>query len=107
MTTTLYAGQQLTGGGHCTQHHQHQVRAKFLSGMFFPEPGSDFFLSRMPDLGSKFFSTCIPDPHQRILSILPKNMFFYDPDPDFLPIPDPGSRGQKGTGSRIQIRNTG
>jgi hypothetical protein len=25
-----------------------------------------------------------------------------DPDPDFLPIPDPGSRGQKGTGSRIQ-----
>jgi hypothetical protein len=23
------------------------------------------------------------------------------------PIPDPGSRGQKGTGSRIQIRNTG
>jgi hypothetical protein len=29
-----------------------------------------------------------------------------DPDPDFLPIPDPGSRGQKGTGSRIRIRNT-
>jgi hypothetical protein len=27
-------------------------------------------------------------------------------DPDFLPIPDPRSRGQKGTGSRIQIRNT-
>ncbi len=31
-----------------------------------------------------------------------------DPDADFLPIPDPGSRGQKGTqpGSRIWIRNT-
>ncbi len=29
------------------------------------------------------------------------------PDADFLPIPDPGSRGQKGTGSRIRIRNTG
>ncbi len=36
-----------------------------------------------------------------------------DPDLDFLPIPDPGSRGQKGTGSRItdrgsriRIRNT-
>ncbi len=29
------------------------------------------------------------------------------PDPDFLPIPDPGSRGQKGTGSQIRIRNTG
>jgi hypothetical protein len=25
-----------------------------------------------------------------------------DADPGFLPIPDPGSRGQKGTGSRIQ-----
>ncbi len=24
-----------------------------------------------------------------------------DHDPDFLPIPDPGSRGQKGTGSQI------
>jgi hypothetical protein len=24
----------------------------------------------------------------------------------FLPIPDPASRGQKGTGSRIRIRNT-
>jgi hypothetical protein len=30
-----------------------------------------------------------------------------DPDPDFLPIPDLGSRGQKGAGSRIRIRNTG
>ncbi len=28
-----------------------------------------------------------------------------DPDADFLPIPDPGSRGQKGTQSRIRIRN--
>jgi hypothetical protein len=28
-------------------------------------------------------------------------------DPDFLPIPDPGYRGQKGTVSRIRIRNTG
>ncbi len=28
-------------------------------------------------------------------------------DPEKKPIPDPGSRGQKGTGSRIRIRNTG
>jgi hypothetical protein len=28
------------------------------------------------------------------------------PNLDFLPIPDPGSRGQKDTGSRIPIRNT-
>jgi len=29
-----------------------------------------------------------------------------DPDPYFLPIPDPGSSGQKGTGSLIGTRNT-
>jgi hypothetical protein len=28
-------------------------------------------------------------------------LFIPDPDADFLPIPDPGSRGQKGTRSRI------
>jgi hypothetical protein len=33
-------------------------------------------------------------------------LFIPDPDLDFSPIPDPGSRGQKGTGSRIRIRNT-
>jgi hypothetical protein len=30
-----------------------------------------------------------------------------DPDPDLLPIPYPGSRGQKGIGSNIRICNTG
>jgi len=34
-------------------------------------------------------------------------LFIPVPDPDFLLFPDPGSRGQKGTGSRIRIRNTG
>jgi hypothetical protein len=33
-------------------------------------------------------------------------LFIPDPGPNFLPIPDPCSRGQKGTGSRIRIRNT-
>jgi hypothetical protein len=28
-------------------------------------------------------------------------LFFPDPDPYFSPIPGPGSRGQKGTGSQI------
>jgi hypothetical protein len=28
-------------------------------------------------------------------------------DPEKKPIPDPGPRGQKGTGFRIRIRNTG
>ncbi len=31
-------------------------------------------------------------------------MFIPDPDLDFLPIPDPGSRGQKGTGSATLSR---
>jgi hypothetical protein len=30
-------------------------------------------------------------------------MFIPDPDLDFLPIPDPDSWSQKGTGSRIRI----
>jgi hypothetical protein len=29
-----------------------------------------------------------------------------DPDPDILPSPEPGSSGQRGTGSRIRIRHT-
>ncbi len=33
-------------------------------------------------------------------------LFIPDLDPDFLPVPDPGTKGQKGTGSRIRIRNT-
>ncbi len=34
-------------------------------------------------------------------------MFIPAPDLDILPIPDPRSKGQKGTGLRIWIRNTG
>ncbi len=41
------------------------------------------------------------------LSEIWSELFIPDPDTDFLPIPDPGSRGQKGTGSWIRIRNTG
>jgi hypothetical protein len=40
-------------------------------------------------------------------------VWVWDPGPEIRdlrsgkkPIPDPGSRGQKGTGSRIRIRNT-
>jgi hypothetical protein len=84
------------------------------SGMFIPDPGSEFFPSRI-----RFFS--IPDPgsaskNLSIYSILNKKkwfsklseiwsgLFILDPDPYFLHIQDLGSRGQKGTGSRI--RNT-
>jgi hypothetical protein len=37
------------------------------------------------------------------LSEIRSRLFIPDPDPDILPIPDPGSRGQKGTGSRILV----
>jgi hypothetical protein len=33
-------------------------------------------------------------------------LFIPDSDPDFLAIPNPGSRGEEGTGSCIRIRNT-
>jgi hypothetical protein len=63
-----------------------------------PDPGS----KRFPDLGS-------PGSASKILSILtPKNCFQalgnLDPDLDFFT--HSGSRDQKGTGSRIRIRNT-
>ncbi len=53
----------------------------------------------------------IPDMHQRNsaqkmvskISEIRSGLFIPDPDPDFLPIPDPGYRGQKGTGSRILV----
>jgi hypothetical protein len=70
-----------------------------------PNPGSEFFSSR---IRSKEFEYC--NPKKWFL-----NSRKYDPgcssripDPDtgFLPIPDPGQMGQKGTGSRIRIRNT-
>ncbi len=72
----------------------HYERQCCGSGMFIPDPtffypGSELSPSRIRIKEFKYFN--------------PKKMF---PDADFLPIPDPGSRGQKGTGSRIRIRNT-
>jgi hypothetical protein len=81
--------------------------------MFIPDP--NFYIpdhgsgvKKIPDLGS--------ESALKNLSILTQKLFLgsrkYDtgcsshPDPDFLTIPDPGSRGQKGTGSRIKNRNT-
>jgi hypothetical protein len=101
------------------------------SWMFIPDPGYDFFPSRIrtvsiPDPGSELSPSRIPDPGSasKNLSILnpkkTKKLFLSsrkydpgcssripDPDADFLPIPDPGSmRQKKGTGSQIRIRNT-
>jgi hypothetical protein len=66
-------------------------------------PGARIRLFSIPDTGSRIliFPSRIPDPHQRILRILtPKKCFFYDPDPDFLPIPDPGVKKALDPGSR-------
>jgi hypothetical protein len=100
-----------------------RVRTRMLCcrpGMFIPYPGYEFFFS-IPDTGSKRFR--IPDPYQRIqvfltqkfvskLSEIWSGMFILDPDlvfftsripdPGIEKAPDPGSRGQKGTGSRIR-----
>ncbi len=79
-------------------------------------PGSEFFPFRIP--GQKDSGSRIPDPypHQRIevfltqkivckLSEIWSGMFIPDPvyGSWFLPIPDPGYRGQKGTGSGSAI----
>jgi hypothetical protein len=59
----------------------------------------------IPDPGSKRLQILDPDPHQRIEV---KKLFLSSRIRIliFLPIPDPGSRCQKGTASRIRIRNT-
>jgi hypothetical protein len=78
-------------------------------GMFIPDsnflhPGSEFFPSRIRIKEFKYFK--------------PKKWFLssrkYDPGSSswtriltFLSIPDPASRGQKGTGSQIRIRDPG
>ncbi len=81
--------------------------------MFIPDPGSDFFPSRIPD--PTFFH---PGSRIRIKEFKyfnPSKWFLSSKKYDlgcssrilfFLPIPDPGSRGQKGTGARIRIRNS-
>jgi hypothetical protein len=99
-------------------------------------PESECFPSRIKDTGSKFFPSWIPDPRfeffpsqvldprciSKNLSILTKKWFLssqkYDPgfpskiripdlDPNFLPIPDPESRDQKGNGSLIPDPGSG
>jgi hypothetical protein len=74
-------------------------------------PGSEFFPSRIR-IRIKEFKYFNP----KIVSKVSEVHMFRDVHPGsgfqiwaliFLPIPDPGSRGQKGSGFRIRIRNTG
>jgi hypothetical protein len=88
------------------------------SGMFIPDPGSEFFPSRIRIKEFKYFNPkkCFLSSRKydlgcssriRFLTSYPsripgsKRHWIPDPDPDFLPIPDSG--GQKGTGSQIRI----
>jgi hypothetical protein len=80
----------------------------------------NFFPSRISDPGSELSPSRAQIRIEEFKYLNPKKKWFLssrkydpgcssripDPDADFLPIPDPGSRGQKGTGSRIRIRNT-
>jgi hypothetical protein len=77
----------------------------FISDPIFFHPGSDFSHpgSRIRIKEFKYFIL------KKIVSKLSETwsgLLFPDHDPEFLPIPDPGSRGLKGTGSRIRRRNT-
>ncbi len=76
--------------------------------MFIPDTGSEFFPCQIPDPnffhpGSASKNSCMLT--QKMVSKLSEIwsvLFIPNPDHDFLPIPDPGSRGRKGTGSRIR-----
>ncbi len=113
---------QSTYRTYCTSHFSRLFRNKMLfckklmmHSVSVADPGSEFFPSRIPDPN---FS--IPDPGSasKNLWMLTQKKIFpssmkYDPGCasririlTFLPIPDPVSRGQKRTGSRIRIRNT-
>jgi hypothetical protein len=61
----------------------------------YPESRSKFFPSRIQGQKDSRIRIRIKE-----LSIVSNGMFISDPDLDFLPFPDPGSRGQKGTVSR-------
>ncbi len=89
----------------------------------FVHPGSCIRILSIADPGSEFYPSRIPDPNffhpgseSKNLSILtPKNCFqafgnliwVVHPGSGSWPFTHTGSRSQKGTGSRIRIRNTG
>ena len=108
-------------GGNRGTGRQAQVYYIGKALLRIPDPGSNFFPSRIPvpnclhpgsRIRIKEFKYFNPKKPKKCLISFRKydpgcSSRIPDPDADFLPIPDPGSRGQKGTGSRIRIRNTG
>jgi hypothetical protein len=71
---------------------------------FHPQSGDPNFFYPDPGSASKDLSILTQKMVSKLLEIW-SGFFIPYPDPEFFPIPDPGSRGQNGTGSRI--RNTG
>jgi hypothetical protein len=82
----------------------------WISSFSIPDPGSEFFPSRISIKEFQF-----SNPKKLYLSIrlseIWSGLFFPDPDPEFLPIPDPGSMGEKapdlGSGSATLLASVG
>jgi hypothetical protein len=76
--------------------------------MFIPDPGSRVKKIQDPGSGSasKNFKYFNPTNFFQALGNMIRDVHLGS-GLDFFPIPYPGSRGQKGIGSRIRIRNTG
>jgi hypothetical protein len=84
--------------------------------MFIPDPnfhpGSRAKKNSDPGFGSGSAPKNLSIFYPKTVSMLVEKLSeMFIPDPDFfpsrIPVPDPGSRGQKGIRSRIRIRNTG
>jgi hypothetical protein len=73
----------------------------FIPYQNFSIPDPNFFHSGSASKHLSILTKKIVSQLSEILS----RLFIPDPDPDF--VTHPGSRCQKGTGSRIRIRNTG
>jgi hypothetical protein len=63
--------------------------------MLIPNPGSELFPSRIRIIDFKYLSQ--KNGFRKYDPGCSSQIRIPDPDPDFLPIPDPGSRGQKGS----------
>jgi hypothetical protein len=70
--------------------------------MFIPDPGSEYFPSRIPDPHQRF-KCCVCNTKKWFLSSRKYDpgcsSQIRDPDPDFLPIPDPGVKKAPDPGS--------
>jgi hypothetical protein len=93
--------------GSITSHHLYTVLR--IRDVY---PGSDFFQCRIrlfsiPNPGSELFPSRVPDRHQKIVFYSSRkydpgcSSRIPDPDPDFFPIPDPGSQIQGSKMHRI------